>query len=1519
MIGMITPARAQFAQKYGAQTRGDVVLTGNILVRPDNLNAVDNNSQPASKVDIDGDGTGAGATDNSSSAALRIPSGSTILSAQLYWQSRIRTVNTGPKTVRISTNGTFGGYQTVTTSNVTSLNAGGNGNVYSARADVTNIIRNITVFPATILVGGAQVETFPIIDNTPNDPNNPNNTTGSYAGWSLVVAYANPVEPIRQLRIFDGFSSVGNNAVDSSVSGFLTPDAGNFTVKLGIVAFEGDRGITGDQLQISKGGATAFTQLSDGLNPATNFFNSTIGQDGVSFTPSQLNPPLRNPGTDPANANDSIGLDVDRIALSGPGPFFDNAQSSLNLRFISTGDVYQVVAFSTAIPTAEIVGRVFDDKNFGGGAGRAFNAGAGMAGVAGTRVELYSSAGAFLSATTTDGNGIYAFSNLGSTAATTDYLVRVVNNTVISSRGPAADSAGLTPVQTFRTEAKSTINPATGSATAQPVTNRVGGETPAATDGAPVNTVGATIPANAQSVTRVQLGTDPVRNVDFGFNFDTIVNTNNAGQGSLRQFILNSNALSNAGLAQNNQTAGQEVSIFQIPATDPRYNANGPARILLASPLDAIAGANAAATVVDGATQTVNVANTNAGTLGLASNVGATGGRAVAPVAAPEIEISGNGTLTNLISIGAASNVTLRNLAFTGNAGANAGNGNQGAVLINGATNPLVTSNVFGATTTLAGVPSAAVRVNDAIVFGSATSSNVTLTNNLFSQLGRRAILAGAFQSNQTISGLTIEGNQILTTGSQMGGNQSDGEGIILFGAYQNAFVRGNLFDGVATGSGNASFGDNGIEVFFNVAGSAAGGLTIEDNTIRNGRGVGISMADTSADGGATTAGTNTNGKTILVSRNLIQNVASAGTSGGSGIEVRGAQNVKISQNSFFGNGALALDLGTAFGAGPGKGVSPNDGAKSFTADSGNGGMDYPIFTRVQQIGANLRVSGYIGNDPAGNAIWSGAQIELYFADDTPANQNGEVILGDGRSVAHGEGRFYRQTIVADTKGLFDATLSGVTLGANTLTATATDANGNTSEFGANSALVTPAATDTVDGRVYLDGNRNGTLDNQESGTGVGGLFIKAVLQGQNSAARAVPVDPATGNFSFDTLAPGNYTLVLDDNATLTDIAPAIPAGYVGTQSPNGTRQVTVGNRTILSQDFGLFRGAQISGTVFEDQGAATGPGLAGVKVSLTRADNGALIDSATTDANGNFSFRVPDTLASTPLRVVETNLSGYLSVSGNAGQVNGAPNASGTYTLATDTIQFNYAAGSTYSGLRFGDARGVLFENEDSKTGPVGSAVVYPHVFTAQSNGSVTFNTTQRPSPNNPDWSVVTYLDSNNNGVLDGADAVISGPIAVVAGTPITVFLKNFIPTTAANGAQDRLTISATFTPTGSPQSGPVQTLSRSDLTTVAASTGLLLTKTVNKATAISGDTLVYTITYRNTGAEALTNLVVRDATPAYTTFVSAANGTLAPGLTAPTIVAPAAAGQGAVTWSFGGSLNPGQSGTVSFSVRVQ
>jgi Peptidase family C25/SdrD B-like domain/Periplasmic copper-binding protein (NosD) len=236
---------------------------------------------------------------------------------------------------------------------------------------------------------------------------------------------------------------------------------------------------------------------------------------------------------------------------------------------------------------AVISGTVFEDVNYGGGAGRSL---VGSSGVlrAGAIVELYDSAGAFLTSTATDVSGNYSFPGLSAG----NYTVRVVNSTVTSSR--TGYVAGLLAVQTYRTDAS------TGSVVA--VTNDVGGQNPAVGDaglGSPGTVLDtatgvftAGIVGTAQSITNVALGATDIAGVDFGFNFDTIVNVNDSSQGSLRQFLTNANALANPGLAQVGRTAGIDNAVFEIPGP-------GPHSITLATWLPSITNP----VVLDGTTQ----------------------------------------------------------------------------------------------------------------------------------------------------------------------------------------------------------------------------------------------------------------------------------------------------------------------------------------------------------------------------------------------------------------------------------------------------------------------------------------------------------------------------------------------------------------------------------------------------------------------------------------------------------------------------------------------------------------------------------------------------------------------------------------------------------------------------------------------------------------------------------------------------------------------------------------------------
>lgn len=202
-----------------------------------------------------------------------------------------------------------------------------------------------------------------------------------------------------------------------------------------------------------------------------------------------------------------------------------------------------------------------------------------------------------------------------------------------------------------------------------------------------------------------------------------------------------------------------------------------------------------------------------------------------------------------------------------------------------------------------------------------------------------------------------------------------------------------------------------------------------------------------------------------------------------------------------------------------------------------------------------------------------------------------------------------------------------------------------------------------------------------------------------------------------------------------------------------------------------------------------------------------------------------------------------------------------------------------------------------------------------------MTFSTTASPSPAVSGWSETLYEDSNCNGVIDTGESQISS-MATSTGQQICVLMREAIPNAASTGAAQHVTVTATFDySNASPALSDVQT--RTDVTTVGEGTtaGLHLLKAVDKAQALPGEILTYTVTYSNRSTEPLSNLVIHDKTPAFTVFQSAACDTPLPADFSSCNVTqqPTVGGTGAIEWTFGGTLRPGHQGTVTFSIQIQ
>ncbi len=346
-----------------------------------------------------------------------------------------------------------------------------------------------------------------------------------------------------------------------------------------------------------------------------------------------------------------------------------------------------------------------------------------------------------------------------------------------------------------------------------------------------------------------------------------------------------------------------------------------------------------------------------------------------------------------------------------------------------------------------------------------------------------------------------------------------------------------------------------------------------------------------------------------------------------------------------------------------------------------------------------------------------------------------------------------------------------------------------------------------------------------------------------------------------------------------------------------------------------------VRGRVFADNGLGGGTandglqnggelGIANVIVKLTDCGTTDYV-FAQTDGSGDYQLIVPAVLATgAVLCVVETNLSGYRNTGGSAGTTGGA------YNLSTDRTQFTYTDGVTYTGVDFADvAQSQLYTDGSQQTQP-NTTVIYAHQFFAGTEGSVSFALSSTASPNTLLWSEVLYQDSDCDGLLDVAEPVVSGNYTVNAGDIICLIVKQFVPANATQGAFNVVTISSSFvydvlTPT------VTEVLTRTDTTTVAvggAST-LSLHKAVDKAVALPGETITYTITYSNNGTEAISNIVINDSVPAFTHSPVASCVLPLPAnltLCTPTIISPA------IQWIMTGTLAPSQQGQVRFNVTL-
>jgi uncharacterized repeat protein (TIGR01451 family) len=270
VLGAAGSSHAALVEAFSAEQRGDFVLIGNTLAQdcaPEvaapqvgdvgncGAQSDDTGADVLWSVAAEGDATAntsVTAAEASSVAVLALPPGAIVTRAELFWSAL-----SGGGDVTHATLG-HGTSELGVEAARTRSAVDGTNEFYQSAADVTSFVR-------TELGGGYRLSGIDAADPVGLDE------SAYYAGWWLVVFYSLDSEPLRRLVLLDGLDVVDGDSTSSvALSGFGLPT--DFDAKLGVVGFDGDSALDGDELRFGPGAPLG---AGDALGVSDNFFDAS--------------------------------------------------------------------------------------------------------------------------------------------------------------------------------------------------------------------------------------------------------------------------------------------------------------------------------------------------------------------------------------------------------------------------------------------------------------------------------------------------------------------------------------------------------------------------------------------------------------------------------------------------------------------------------------------------------------------------------------------------------------------------------------------------------------------------------------------------------------------------------------------------------------------------------------------------------------------------------------------------------------------------------------------------------------------------------------------------------------------------------------------------------------------------------------------------------------------------------------------------------------------------------------------
>lgn len=571
-------------------------------------------------------------------------------------------------------------------------------------------------------------------------------------------------------------------------------------------------------------------------------------------------------------------------------------------------------------------------------------------------------------------------------------------------------------------------------------------------------------------------------NIDFGFNFNIVnhlsdgdesgsLSDGRSSQGSLRQFLVNANALAGGNEMVFVPDVGSATSSGATRWWEIEINELLPEILDDGTVVDGNAWKTSASGLVRNDLNLGTIDGFYSGTVGVDPAIGGFGGSSqmtVSGVESPDLQIwTQRSDLEYGLKVSATSSnidvtdVEIRNLSVYGFGQEPSATGNSretANLIIDGSgvesdgtqrnvSDLVISGNAFGVGASGSRVSGAESDAHNLLIVsasgtGTSFDSRNKIINNLFVDAGMSGVRLQDVPGSPSdgSSRWILQNNEISTNGKRQ---DRFSNGIALARGVSDVEIVGNLI------ANNSSFGidlydagDDHVIQFNDVVGNgklsaAGGGMAIQGN------------------------GTSILGNRILDNENagiLLSVDSSTSTTG-----------ILVSRNQFGGNSGIAIDQisqSNPAGHDAGDGITLNDGGNN--ASVANEGFDSPTINAARLNGDQIVLTfadsfPFVDSDADG-VLDAGSlrEIELYIAE---ADSTADVL--SGTSDFYGEGTEWLATIAASDFSLVngfwtvavDKPVAGWAGRANSLTAStkltaiAIDGNGNTSEFGRNQII----------------------------------------------------------------------------------------------------------------------------------------------------------------------------------------------------------------------------------------------------------------------------------------------------------------------------------------------------------------------------------------------------------------------------------------------------------------------------------